>query len=203
MKIKTKRLQKKYLKIVADRLAAGQEVPRFYFFKIERHFENYQIKNYVEKFRPMLHEVEADLNWQDLRVEHMKKTNAEYEQKYGVDTKLLCRYSNALRRNKSKRMRKPRKEKPAPPIRKLKNPLMYKIRVGGNSDYRVVGEPAFEYRGLKFFIHHFKGLWTVSEKESGLQVIKDKRYKQAIAKARKLIEENFDKVKEALRGRGI
>lgn len=202
MRIRTKRLQKKFLKIVADCLSSGKQVPSFYFLKAEKHFNEFQIIRYVEEFRPMLTEIDAELNWEDLYVEHIKKTNAKYQEKYGVDTQLLCRYSYAMRQNKSKRSRKARKEHPAPPIRKLRNPRMYKITTRNDPNYRVLGEPAFEYRGLRFFVHHFQGKWTVSEVESGLQVATDERYKRVIARAKQLVESNYDRIKKPTRGQG-
>lgn len=202
MRIRTKRLRKKFLKIVADCLSNGKEVPRFYFLKVEKHFDEFQLTRYVEEFRPMLDEIDADLNWQDLRVEHIKKVNAEYQKKYGVDTRLLCRYSYAMRQNEPKRARKARKKRPAPPVRKLRNPRMYKITTRNDPNYRVLGEPAFEYRDLRFFVHHFRGKWTVSEVESGLQVATDERYKRVIARAKQLVESNYDKIKRPARGQG-
>lgn len=200
-----KRIQKKHYRIIREALSAGKLVPTFPMFRVREYWDNFLTKRYLTVFRPWWYEQ----NWgsMDLKTEHNKhfdETMQLFEKATGVNLKLFGK--ELEKHQRPPRDRKLRKEKPPEPIRKLRNPEMFTIRtVKYVNEERIItmetveGERVFVVNGYSFFIrHNGRHNWVVSDAVLGAAISFDARYKMAVKRARKRIEENFQGYLEAI-----
>ncbi len=198
-----KRQRNKILKIVARQINSGDftKLKPAHFRCVDKTISGYIEKKYFSEFRPWWYEQIDNWGKMTLGEEYGKffdKTLQEIQKWTGIDMDKYHQYFDLNHKNQPKREsgnRKPRKIKEQP-IRKLKNPREYKIRLyrGEKQEFEaIIGEWAFQYKGYEFFIAHYYGEWVVSDVAIGCRVAGHKRYKMAIRIAKERIERNFDK----------
>ncbi|MCY9593743.1 hypothetical protein PC41400_21675 [Paenibacillus chitinolyticus] len=195
MKKATKRFRKKYLSRAAKSITTGK-ISRFHILRAKNEINLMFDRGYLNVFRPWWYDQSDRWNELDFRVEYKKHalaTAAEIENKTRINLKKLQEDYDRLPKHPP-RIRKYREPKPQP-IRKLKNPEEFKIIVlenGVKKVLSVIGEKVFVVRGYDFFIRHDGTFWVVSDVKTGAAVSKSVGYKDAVAVAKKRIEENFD-----------
>ncbi|RXZ84445.1 hypothetical protein EBB07_00010 [Paenibacillaceae bacterium] len=187
-----KRLQKKYYSRVATGLQDGSITP-FYANRARIIYGRLIDRKYVTEFRPWWYD-QFD-RWSELSLtEEQNKFFDEcrtvFEQLSGIDYDKFKDYIKQL----PERNRKPRqrKEKPDPPVRKLRKPERFRIRMNKDGIVEVAGEKVFSVEGYDFFIHRSGGYWSVSDATCGARLYSDERYKKAVKRAYEIIEKNFD-----------
>lgn len=192
-----RRIQKKHYRIVREALAAGKALPAFYMFRVREYWDDFFVKRYLTVFRPWWYENLENRGQLDFKAEHHKHFNETmrlFIQQTGIDLKRLGEELEKL--NRPERKRKPRKEPPPEPIRKLKRPERFTIQVreiGGRIvKQEVEGEKVFEVNGYSFWIRHDGVQWIVSDVVVGAAISFESRYKAAVNKARERIEKNWD-----------
>ncbi|GED55862.1 hypothetical protein EDM54_24210 [Brevibacillus borstelensis] len=199
-----KRQRNKILKIVARQINSGDftKLKPVHFRCVSNTISDYIDRKYITEWRPWWYDQIDNWNSMSLADEHKKffdKCLQEIQEWTGIDMEKYHKYFELNHKEKPKKRRvnrKPRKEKEKP-IRKLRNPRVYKIHVnlgGGATEWRsIIAEPAFQYRGYEFFIAHYEGWWCVSDVATGRRIVEHDRYKKAIEIAKERIERNFDK----------
>ncbi|MBH0331467.1 hypothetical protein ABH14_16965 [Brevibacillus brevis] len=197
-----KRQRNKILKIVARQINSRDytKLKPVHFGCVDKTISNFIIKKYVTEFHPWWYD-QFD-NWRNLDFQaelnkHYDKTIQELQKWVGIDMEQYQQYFQLNHKKdptKQRSNRKPRKQREQP-IRKLRNPQEFKIRVNVKLNptwQSIIAEPAFHYRGYDFFIAHYGGRWVVSDVATGCRVASNKRYKKAIQLAKERIEKNFD-----------
>jgi len=198
-----KRQRDKILKIVARQINSGDftKLKPVHFRCVDKTISDYITKKYITEWQPWWYDQGCNRSSMSLKDEHKKffdQCRKELQAWTGIDMEKYRQYFELNHKDKSKRKRgnrKPRKEKKQP-IRKLRNPREYKIRVNEGNDptwKTIIAEPAFQYKGYEFFIAHYEGRWTVSDVVSGARIARDTRYKRAVKYAKGLIEKHFDR----------
>lgn len=194
MRVYKKRQLKKYFRRVADGMKRGKITP-FYANKVADWVSWYIDHKYLTEFRPWWYEQDwgkHDLTAEQIR--HFEKWDAEMEQISGLDLKRLNEFRMSIPKRVKLQPRPLRKEKEHP-IRKLRNPQLFRIKTYSGYEY-VTGEMVFEINGHAFFAHHNGNAWVVSDVAIGAAVTKDQRYKRAVQRAREIIESQFDQYLE-------
>ncbi|WP_411736069.1 hypothetical protein [Paenibacillus sp. M2] len=193
----SKRMVKKYFKRVSEAQAAGREVPFFYLSKTRRIISDFIDNQYVTVFRPWWYDQFdnwSDYNLSDEMKRHYTDVICKVEQQWSVDIKQIGDGYKALKRVQ---VRKQRKAKPDPPVRKLRNPETFFITDMQKGKVEVTGEVVFTRRGYKFFIRLVEGAWGrewwVSDVACGMRISKSQRYKQAVKKAQEIIDQSFER----------
>ncbi|MCR8986071.1 hypothetical protein NW801_13665 [Brevibacillus laterosporus] len=197
------RQRKKILKIVARQINSGDftKLKPVHFRCVDKTIDDYIYKKYITEFRPWWYD-QID-NWSNMKLgeehgKHYDKTIAELQNWTGINMEQYRQYfelnheSIPKRKRGKRRIRKSKEQ----PIRKLKNPKEYKIRVirDGKPEWEsIIAEQAFQYRGYEFFIAHYRGWWVVSDVAAGIQIACHDRYKKSIQIAKERIEKNFEK----------
>ncbi|MGG4449624.1 hypothetical protein [Brevibacillus porteri] len=197
-----KRQRDKILKIVARQINSGDftKLNPVHYRCIRKTFSDYIDTKYINEFRPWWYDQFDNWGTMKLSDEHKKfydKSIQELQEWTGIDMERYRQYVQLNHNNEPKRQRKrkERKEKEQP-IRKLRNPREYKIRVNkGNGPIweTIIAEPAFQYQGYEFFIAHYENRWVVSDRVTGARIIQDVRYKRAVKHAKERIEKYFEK----------
>lgn len=197
-----KRQRIKILKIVARQINSGDftELKPVHFRCIDKTISDYTAKKYITEWRPWWYDQIDDWSSERLKEEYKRffeKTYQELQEWTGIDMEKYRQYFELNHKNvpKQTRKRKERKEKEQP-IRKLRNPQEYKIRVNkGNGPIweTIIAEPAYQYQGYEFFIAHYQNRWVVSDPITGARIASDVRYKIAVKLAKERIEKNFEK----------
>ncbi|MGF9909550.1 hypothetical protein [Brevibacillus porteri] len=197
-----KRQRNKILKIVARQINSGDftKLKPVHFRCIRNTFSDFVDKKYITEWRPWWYDQFDNWGNMSLGEEHRKFFDQcwqELQEWTGIDMEKYDQYVELNHKNvpKQTRKRKERKEKEQP-IRKLRNPREYKIRVNeGNGPIweTIIAEPAFQYQGYVFFIAHYHNRWVVSEPITGSRITSDVRYKRAVKHAKELIEKHFER----------
>lgn len=198
-----KRQRDKILKIVARQINSGDftKLKPVHFRCIDHTISEFIDKKYITEWRPWWYDQFDNWGSMSLKEEHKKffdKAYQELQEWTGIDMEKYHQYFKLNHKNEPKKQRtnrKPRKEKEQP-IRKLRNPREYKIRVNkGNGPIweTIIGESAFQYQGYEFFIAHYQSRWVVSDPITGARITGDERYKRAVKFAKELIEKNYEK----------
>ncbi|MGN0022217.1 MAG: hypothetical protein ACI35Z_15550 [Sphingobacterium hotanense] len=187
-----KRLMKKVMKRISEGQLTGSEIPFFYVSKASDLVAQYFSRQYLTVFRPWWYD-QFD-NWSNFDLgQEIKRHFNEYEREFEKDWRIDIRRLNDDYRNRRRvQARKPRKQKEEPPIRRLRNPETFKVKMINGTTRDVVGEVAFEHKGHKFFIHHNEGFWYVSCTSSGMRVGFSESYEKAVRMAKDRIIKNFD-----------
>lgn len=187
-----KRLQKKYLKRVAEGQRTGCEIPFFYTSKAFDIASQYFDRQYLTIFRPWWYDQFDNWGKLDLGKEwnrHFAESEREFQEKWGIDVGQLNADYRSRRRVQA---RKPRKPKVELPLRRLRNPDTFKIRMINGTTRDVTGEIAFEYRGHQFFVYHNGDGWCVSCVLAGMRLSFNSSYKKAVRMAKERIIKSFD-----------
>lgn len=187
-----KRLIKKYLKRVAEGQRTGCEIPFFYASKAFDIASIYFDRQYLTVFRPWWYDQFDNWSKLDLGKEwnrHFAESERVFEEKWGIDVRELNLDYRSRRRVQA---RKPRNQKAELPIRRLRNPETFKVRMINGTTRDVLGEIAFEYRGHQFFIHHNGATWCVSCVSSGMRISFNQSYKKSVRMAKDRITKSFD-----------
>lgn len=191
-----RRVMKKHYRIVREALASGKPVPAFALFRVREYWDNYLGNRYLAVFRPWWYDNFDNWGQIDFKAAHHKHFNETmqlFTQETGIDLKKLGEELD--KHNRPERTRKPRKEPPPDPIRKLRKPETFTIMVRQNGKFvpeQVEGEIAFRIDGYSFFIRHNGRQWVVSDVELGAALSFDYRYKAAIRAARERVEGKMD-----------
>lgn len=197
-----RRQRDKILKIVARQINSGDftKLKPVHFRCVDKTISGYIEKKYFSEFRPWWYEQFDHWGKMTLGEEYGKffdKTLQEIQKWTGIDMDKYHQYfelNHKKQPKKERSTRKPRKEKEQP-IRRLRNPQEFKIRLVNDGELsweNILGELAFQYRGYEFFIAHL-GEWVVSDVAVGCRIAGHARYKMAIQIAKERIEKNFDK----------
>lgn len=196
IKVYTKRLQKKYIKRVVEGVKKGNVNP-FYLRKVADFIDIYFCQQYDTVFRPWWYEDIEQWKTMNLAEEigkHYQRCGERMSKHLGIDLKLLNEHYKKL----TKRQRGPRKPrvKPDPPVKKLKNPQEFdiRVRISGNEieKQKVIGEIAFKHGDHEFFIHRQNAFWSVSDVAAGVRVTYHPSYKKSVAAAKEIIRINYD-----------
>ncbi|WP_068775818.1 hypothetical protein [Paenibacillus sp. FJAT-26967] len=205
MKTATKRVRKKFLARAAKLLAKGK-ISRFYILRAKNEIGLMFDRSYLNIFRPWWYDQFdrwSELNFREEHEKFFENAAVEIEKETRISLESLQEAYNRLPK-RPERVRKYREPKPQP-IRKLKNPEEFKIRVHENGVKKflsVIGEKVFVIRDYDFFIRHDGTFWVVSDVKTGGAVSKSWSYKDAVAEAKKRIEENFDQYLKILEKHG-
>lgn len=196
----SKRLTKKWLKRVADGLSSGETVPNFYTYRVLMILHWFYDYQYLTVFRPWWYEQ----NWTEKKLvdehqRHFVETDQKFKEWSGIDAKLFVELLKLERDGRKKRNRKPRKEKSEPPIRKLRNPRQFEVKMRNGTTEYVTGEIAFRHGEHEYFIYHTGYRWCVSDVEMGAAITYDRRYNEAVRRGKEIIEGNYDKYVEFLK----
>lgn len=197
-----KRQREKIFKIVARQINSGDftKLKPVHFRCIDKTISDFIDKKYLNEFRPWWYDQINNWGSMSLSDEHKKffdRCHQELQSWTGIDMEKYRQYYSINHKDEPKKQRsnrKPRKQKEQP-IRKLRNPREYKIRLfreGVLSSEKIIGEPAFQYRGYEFFIAHYHGEWVVSDVITGARVAGHDRYRMAIMLAKERIEKHFE-----------
>lgn len=198
------RVQKKWFKLIAGNLSQGKPISRFHAQRLLECVQLFADKQYHNVFRPWWYE-QLDSNPKLDFMTETKRHFAEVEQKLVEMTGIAYEDFNgiaaSLKKSTPRKARK-RKEKPPAPIRKLRKPEEFKIKLN-TGEATVIGERVFSIRGYDFFIYLHEGphwnLWIVSDTGTGIRVSAHERYKKAVSEARMLIEKHFDSYVQAIK----
>lgn len=187
------RLQKKYIQRARDGLKHGNPSP-FYMRRTQLFIQRYMDRHYLTVFFPWWYEQEwGEMDFLQVHTKYYEDTFKELGEKINIDLKQLGAYFRSNPRPE-KINSKPRKDKPSPPVRKLKQPQEFVIKVyqgGVLSDVTVIGEVAFQYEGYQFFVHRYGDSWRVSDVVCGKKLAVHDRYKQAVKIAKERIASNI------------
>lgn len=198
MKSTKARLRKKYFKLVASRLKNNEYISDFYLQKIKNEMVLFFDKKFWE-LRAWIYASELkETDFGKAVQAHYANVEAEFKAMSGNDPRQIYRLLEARSEGRIKREKK-RKKKPAPPVRKLKNPEQFTIanaQFGRLFFEKVIGEHVFDHDGFKFFIHFKDNEWVVSEEETGCRVYAHRRYKKAVEIAKERIIQLGDGLQE-------
>ncbi|GAB6926023.1 hypothetical protein JCM10914A_56070 [Paenibacillus sp. JCM 10914] len=186
------RLMKKIMKRVSEGQQTGCEIPFFYVSKASDIAAQYFDRQYLTVFRPWWYDRFDYWSKLDFGKEwnrHFAESEREFEEKWGID---IRRLNADYRSRKRVQPRKPRKPKAGLPIRRLRDPEVFKVQMINGITRDVIGEKAFEYRGHQFFIYHNGAGWCVSCVLSGIRVSFRESYKKAVREAKDRIIKSFD-----------
>ncbi|MEK0313721.1 hypothetical protein [Cohnella sp. 56] len=197
-----KRQLKKYFRRAAEGMKRGKLTP-FYAHRIAEWVSLYIDNKYLTEFRPWWYDQGCRHTKSDLAAEykrHFEKWFAEMEQISGIELMPINEFRRSLPKRVKLRPRQMRKEKEQP-IRKLRNPQLFRIRTNKGNEY-VTGEKVFEINEHAFFAHHNGDVWVVSDVAIGAAITYDRRYKRAVERAREVIERRFDQYLDLLARHG-
>lgn len=188
---------KKVYKVVSERLRRGLPLSKRHLTIVNEEFGRFLDRGYIKEFQPWWYD-QFD-NWSELNFtkeynRFFVKWLDELQQISGINMEDWSEYKKTL--PDRIKVRKPRKEKPAAPIRRLQRPETFNVRMHSNNGEgktkEVIGEKAFTFKGYDFFIHHNGRHWVVSDVLVGKKICGCDRYKQAISKAKEIIETHFE-----------
>lgn len=202
------RVKKKHYRIVREALEAGKVVPRFQLMRVFKYWDDFSHMRYIKVFRPWWYEQlvtkDRKIDFKEAHTNHFNETIDLFKKETGVDMILFGEELKRQRKPSRNRKSKPRKEKAPAPIRKLKNPVQFRIKVSQTEYRTVTGEKVFEQYGIPFYIFHAGKYecWCVTCGETGYKIAGSERYKKAIERAKKSIqsfgEEEYKKIAQRL-----
>lgn len=185
-----KRLMKKYLKRISEGQQLKKEVPFFYVSQAKSIVDDYLEWFHFSVFRPWWYQQDwKEMDFAKAITQQYKSAEDDFQSKWSID---LMALSNEYKSRKRVQTRKPGKTKPEPPVRRLRNPEVFSIRLRSGEWYGVEGEIAFEHKGYKFFIYHTGSYWSVADVITGALIKSAETYKKALNQARERIVTNFD-----------
>ena len=197
-----KRVVKKVIKRVSEDQKKGVTSPLFYLSALRVYMQKWYSRRYVTVIGPGWWDREdrgtcAATSFAEYVEKEWGRAEEELSKLTGVDERKMVEDYKGARR---KQNRKPRKKKPLPPVRRMRNPQTFWLTIhDGEGSYKqepVIGETAFKYRDYTFFIHPIETpwgtSWSVSEESCGLRVSRRYSYKMAIKEARQRVEANYD-----------
>ncbi|MEK5058620.1 hypothetical protein BK126_03095 [Paenibacillus sp. FSL H7-0326] len=193
-----KRLIKKFYKRVAEAQKNKKEVPFFYVTKVRHLVAEFIDHRYLTVFRPYWYEQLENCKRLDFMTEHKKHYEETFDlirKQTNIDLDLLSEDYKSRRRIQTRKPAKPKKPKP---VRKLRNPRTFAIRMI-NGEYReVTGEIAFKHGNYEFFIYHDPkiDIWIVSDVTVGAVIARHIKYNLAVIRAEITIKNGFDRYKE-------
>ena len=198
MRKNKRRNQKKWFKIIANNLSQGKPVSRFHARKFLEIVHLFVDTQYINVFRPYWYDQldnnpEADLITEYKR--HIHIVERKIVEMTGIKHEDFNQIAKSLKKDRP-RIQRERKEKPRPPVRKLKNPESFRIRMWNGDYHAVTGEKVFAVNSHEFFIYHSDeghfDLWSVSDVATGSRIWSHQRYKEAVRKAEEIINANYE-----------
>ncbi|KGE20602.1 hypothetical protein [Paenibacillus wynnii] len=193
-----RRNQKKWFRIVAQNVHQGKAVSRFHAQRLVESVQLFADNQYHNVFRPWWYEQMDSNSKLDLVTEHsrhFKEVERKLIEMTGIAADDFNKIAASLKKATPRRTRKS-KEKPRPPVRKLKKPEEFKIRMMNGDFQPVTGEKVFTIGEHDFFIHITEGkhfdFWTVSDVATGTKVYSHERYNEAARKAKEIITKHYD-----------